>query len=455
MQRDTIISIATATATMSDVTMRRSKLIPGVIIRCLFLLGCLSSSRRYGIGSSSGVSVEALVPICFDSIVEPRTPYRRNYLRKSRNGSIKSDSSSLSGKAPARFSENADGPLYVNDRCINCAACSMFAPSVFARESKTEGRYHIVSKQPTSDGDIDESRAALAACPVAAIRVDRHADGAGKPSADQLAIGPKFDGRPPPFPRPISTSLPDVHFVGHHSSKSFGAVPYLVATSPSPPSAEPTWIMVDTPRYSESAVRVVESLTGPEGPSRLVLTHVDDTADHGRWKDRYPNLRRIFHAGDLGVHNWIGDESLEDVEILLESRSSDAALQYFDLEGRPIGDDGDHEVVLVHTPGHSPGSVALLKRPGDRGNSPGVLFSGDTYAYTTREGGHMSGFPNYGDDQRLQAKILPLLLDLDWKILAPGHGHVRDYTLLHHQDNDGDIREVEMEVAIEELSRYY
>ncbi|VEU41728.1 unnamed protein product [Pseudo-nitzschia multistriata] len=391
-----------------------------------------------------------------------------------------SSSSFLTANAPRRFTENAYGPLYVNDRCINCAACSMFAPSVFSRESKTEG-HHIVSKQPVTEKEIEESRAALAACPVAAIRVDKkqeeHAASAEENSsapsgsvASQLAINPKFNGRPLPFPKLISPNLSDVFFVGHHNSKSFGAAPYLLSSLS---NTEPTWIMVDTPRYSESAVRAVESLTGSIGPSYLVLTHVDDTADHNSWKDKYPNLKRIFHAGDLGTHNWIGDETLEDVEILLTARSSDRSLQYFDLKGNPIDNETDgsnHDVVLVHTPGHSPGSIALLKRasPSINGsestkNAHGVLFSGDTYSYTTREGGHMSGFPLYGNDARLQSKILPLLLDLDWNILAPGHGHVRDYTLIQESQQQQqlqgtkvfiDSREKEMEAAIEELSRY-
>ena len=67
----------------------------------------------------------------------------------------------------------------------------------------------------------------------------------------------------------------------------------------------------------------------------------------------------------------------------------------------------------------------------------------------------MSGFPRYGNDQELQSKILPLLLDLDWQVLAPGHGHVRDYTLREDQTSSTDARITEMEDAIEELSHYF
>ena len=107
--------------------------------------------------------------------------------------------------------------------------------------------------------------------------------------------------------------VPDVYWVGHHNSASFGAIPYLFRTH------DNKWIMVDTPKYGSSAIRAVTSLTGPKGPDFLVLTHVDDTADHLQWANHFaPILRRIFHSGDLGRHNWLGDKTLEDVEVLAE-----------------------------------------------------------------------------------------------------------------------------------------
>lgn len=353
--------------------------------------------------------------------------------------------------APRRFPDNAQGPLYVNDHCINCSACSMFAPSIFSRDTKGD-THHFVSKQPMTELEIEESRAALVACPVAAIRVENKKE--KLPLASQFAIKPDLNGRSIPFPRPVSPNVPDVHFVGYHNPRSFGAAPYLLKVPPSSSDSEPTWILVDTPAYSKRAVEAVESLTGPDGPSHLVLTHVDDTADHNRWKERFPNMKRIFHARDLGKANWVGDETLEDVEILLESRSSDQELQHFDLNGTPIGSDNSEPVVLVHTPGHTPGCISVLKKPTDAG-TPGVLFTGDTYTYTTRGGGHGSGMPRYNkEDHKLQSKILRLLIDLDWQVLAPGHGHARDYTLLAG-DSEGDLRKAELEEGIKELSRYF
>ena len=318
----------------------------------------------------------------------------------------------------------------------------MFAPTVFSRRDPRDGA-HIVHHQPESEEEIDQARAALAACPVAAIRVetnaDRHHRGLDPPSpeaqalAPKLALNPKFNGLELPFPRPIvykSSSTGNdqdediVYHVGHHNENSFGGCPYLFSiTSNGSNDDDKIWIMVDTPRYSKSAVQTIESLTGEgRGPDYLFLTHVDDTADHGKWREHYPNLKRIFHSGDLGRHNWLGDSTLNDVEILLEGKSEDdpsVPLQLFTLDGRPVAstDDVPHEkVLIVHTPGHSPGSISLWKRPTlseSQTYSQGVLFTGDTYSFTTRGGGRMTGFPRYGNNRSQQARVLPRLLDLE------------------------------------------
>jgi len=74
--------------------------------------------------------------------------------------------------SPKRLEENVDGILYVNDRCINCAACSNFAPTVFERNSDIYK--HVVFHQPNIDkeDELESARAAMQACPVNAIKVD-------------------------------------------------------------------------------------------------------------------------------------------------------------------------------------------------------------------------------------------------------------------------------------------
>jgi glyoxylase-like metal-dependent hydrolase (beta-lactamase superfamily II)/ferredoxin len=344
--------------------------------------------------------------------------------------------------APKRLQDNTDGVLFVNDRCINCSACSQFAPSVFERS----GSHHVVHTQPQTESDIENARAALAACPVAAIRVEtaahRHHRGEAQLTeqeenlAKNLALSSKLNGRDMPFPRKL---VGNVWFLGHHNEASFGATPYLTNTVDT--NGNIMWIMVDTPKFSNSAVKAVTGLTGPNGPDYLLLTHVDDTADHGKWREEFPNLKRIFHSGDLGRHNWIGDRSLEQVEILLEGKSDDDELAAFDLHGNLLTPEqiDANRVVIYSTPGHSPGSISMLH------NDAEVLFTGDTLAFSTRTN-TLSGFPRYGNNRRLQAETLAKLERLKFQVIAPGHGHVRDYRL-SQQDFANEMQEAREELV--------
>lgn len=351
-------------------------------------------------------------------------------------------------------------------KCINCAACNSFAPETFDRSASTSS-FHVVKQQPSTEVQILQARAALAACPVAAIRVETKAErrhrAIDKDSVEQdwrqsdedlvklMALNDK-NGLKHPFPRPFleqECRVSNVYWTGYHNEASFGATPYLFKTSH---KGKDTWIMVDTPRHSIQAVRAVTSLTGIEGPDYMFLTHIDDTADHGKWAQEFPNLKRIFHSGDLGRYNWIGDKTLEQVEVLLpnQARSGKHLLAYT-LDGETLPDDwfsseATHPVVILHTPGHSPGSITLYKLPNE--SEPGVLFTGDTYAFTSRDGGRMTGFPRYGRDLRLQSESIRHFLELDWDVIAPGHGHPRDYREI---PNKSEAQMQEMQVAIEEL----
>lgn len=297
--------------------------------------------------------------------------------------------------------------------------------------------------------DLESARAALAACPVAAIRIE-HCVGENE---SELKSSLSF-GKEAPFPRPIhNTSNLGVYYLGHHNDASFGATPYFILGK-SPDGCDIT-VMVDVPRFSASAVRAVRSLT-PRGPNYMFLTHVDDTADHNSWVMEFPSLKRIFNSGDLGRHNWIGDTTLNNVEILLKDRRTKGGLLAWDIEGNQLQDEellqeamDEHQFVILHTPGHSPGSISLLFRPQSYGS--GVLFTGDTYAWTTRNGGHMSGFPQYGNNLQEQMKTLRIFGSLvdRWNVIAPGHGHPRFYG---DESNERKLRE--LSVAIEELNSH-
>ncbi|CAB9524644.1 Lactamase_B [Seminavis robusta] len=387
--------------------------------------------------------------------------------------------------APKRLEENVEGVVYVNEKCINCAACSNFAPSVFRRADRDYA--HIVHRQPETKEEILDARAAMAACPVAAIRSEtlaqrrhRMPDNNNSKQAvrdswteqdeelvRQMALSPKVNGLELPFPRPLmhhdatttnnnndNNNIRNVYNVGHHNEDSFGATPYLVQATF---QGQSVWILVDTPRFGKSAMEAVTQITGPNGPDYMFLTHVDDTADHDKWAAEYPSLKRIFHAGDTGRHNWRRDEALNDVEIMLPVPSTSSTKAAYALDGTPLSSaawyndflqDPDTNVVILHTPGHSPGSITLWKKPDN--DQPGIIFTGDHYAFTTRTG-RMSGFPRYGNNLQLQAESLQGLLDLEWDVVAPGHGHPRDYS--QEGDNKDDLKKTEMEEALMDLHK--
>jgi glyoxylase-like metal-dependent hydrolase (beta-lactamase superfamily II) len=259
-----------------------------------------------------------------------------------------------------------------------------------------------------------------------------------KELAAAMALSPKKNNMDMPFPRPL---LPDVYFVGYHNEGSFGATPYLTEAKF---GEDLVWVMVDSPRFSKLSKEAVVSLTGPKGPDYLLLTHVDDTAGHQDWKEEFPSMKRIFHAGDLGVHNWVGDTSLENVEILLPNvKSNGENLTMYSLNGTVL-EKQDDDVVILHTPGHSPGSISLFQK------SHRVLFTGDHYAFTTRTM-QMTGHPNYGNDLQKQTSTLRRLLDYEWDVIAPGHGHHKDYRLV---DNKEQVKRDDVERAIDEMKKH-
>ena len=73
---------------------------------------------------------------------------------------------------------------------------------------------------------------------------------------------------------------------------------------------------------------------------------------------------------------------------------------------------GKFMLEVIHTPGHTLGSVCLFER------KTGILFSGDTIF---ADG---IGRMDLGGDEMLMRKSLELVGKLGWKILCPGHGRI-------------------------------
>ncbi|MEV0217337.1 MBL fold metallo-hydrolase [Micromonospora sp. NPDC050695] len=88
-------------------------------------------------------------------------------------------------------------------------------------------------------------------------------------------------------------------------------------------------------------------------------------------------------------------------------------------------DDGDrinlggHVLTVLHLPGHTPGSIALLEE------RSGTLYSGDI----VYDGALIDDLPN--SDVAAYRRSLEFLADLDVSVVHPGHGHSFDRTRLH------------------------
>lgn len=64
----------------------------------------------------------------------------------------------------------------------------------------------------------------------------------------------------------------------------------------------------------------------------------------------------------------------------------------------------------------------------------------------------MTGMGRYGNNLRVQAETLPLLLDLDWQVIAPGHSHPRDYRSVGNKGIQKAVQKEELSIAVEDLA---
>src|SRR5690349_25098204 len=79
---------------------------------------------------------------------------------------------------------------------------------------------------------------------------------------------------------------------------------------------------------------------------------------------------------------------------------------------------GGRVLTVLHLPGHTPGSIALLEE------RTGTLYSGDI----VYDGGLIDNLPN--SDVAAYRRSMQFLADLDVSVVHPGHGHSFDRTRL-------------------------
>ncbi|EEE58104.1 hypothetical protein OsJ_08980 [Oryza sativa Japonica Group] len=211
----------------------------------------------------------------------------------------------------------------------------------------------------------------------------------------------RVDGKAAVAAQPISDehrtkALQGVYLCGYHSQDSYGATSYLLTH----PDGN---ILVDSPRYTTKLAENIEKLGGAR---YMFLTHMDDVADHRKWAERL-KCERIIHSGDV-----------EDVTADVEWK----------LTGNGPWDIGaDFE--LIHTPGHTEGSVCLFYKPVK------ALFTGDHVA-KSEESDDLDLFLMYSKQSvGLQLDSMRKLLKLDFEWFLPGHGYRIHYKDVRAKDS--------------------
>lgn len=251
----------------------------------------------------------------------------------------------------ARIPHNAPGAFYVDASCIDCSKCQQVAPAHFARR---DGRSHVVV-QPVSEAEQAACLNAIAACPVSAI------------GDDGLT----------PLPITVRRLLPDLWSLSPASPLTDGAAAYLLVRAAGN-------VMVDVPAYDRALLTAVEDLGGI---ATIIVTHEDNLGEIELFQAHF-GCEVVMHAAEAEAAPWGVD------------RPFDAPLSL------------DRDLLVVPTPGHTPGSSCVLWR-----RNGGCLFTGD-HLLPTSEGLAPVRF-DWTHDWATQLAAVTTLLALPWQHAFP------------------------------------
>lgn len=220
-----------------------------------------------------------------------------------------------------------------------------------------------------------------------------------------------------PLPAPGQTpgsEMRDIFFNGSATEPSFGCASWLLLHR----GPDPMGIMVDVPRFSRPLLKSIEALAEPVGGVKYIfLTHRDDVFNHERWAEALPGVKRIIHRGDVRI-----SQRTDECEVQL----ADEQLPFSLTEGCEI----------LHVPGHTEGSLALLHRPTES------IFTGDHLSYYARQG-VITADPSickHSWDEQIAS--VERLADVPFLHMYPGHG-------MHCHFDDAEDRMRKMRRATE------
>ncbi|MDK2893006.1 MBL fold metallo-hydrolase [Methanohalophilus sp.] len=178
-------------------------------------------------------------------------------------------------------------------------------------------------------------------------------------------------------------------------------------------------ILIDTSIDTEGLIKLIEEKIPIEQLELIVLTHChfDHTAS-------VPEIVRRSHAR-VGIHK-------VDAKCVSDTEKSVAYLFHKDApainidevyENGDVIDIGNGEKLeIIHTPGHTKGSICLYERKSKSLFSGDTIFSSGGVGRTDFEGGSVEEL----------TKSIEKITKLDVEILYPGHGPITTDNANHH-----------------------
>mmetsp|Transcript_34117 Transcript_34117/g.77050 ORF Transcript_34117/g.77050 Transcript_34117/m.77050 type:complete len:230 (-) Transcript_34117:20-709(-) len=203
--------------------------------------------------------------------------------------------------------------------------------------------------------------------------------------------------------------------------------------------------MVGVPRFNARLAQAIEALGGVE---YLILPSKGLESGHIAWRTRFPDLVRVIHRHDLGPLTMTSQSGpTAEPEQVLQG----AGPWELEAGGEQADDDGSGGgmVRIVHTPGHTFGSLSVWYEGASVGPATGqveavgreaALFTGATLgvgklkpgALDSNEGGALdprlgrnaAGIPRHSASLRKLAdpEVVP-----DWQWLLPAYGPRRRF----------------------------
>jgi glyoxylase-like metal-dependent hydrolase (beta-lactamase superfamily II) len=176
-------------------------------------------------------------------------------------------------------------------------------------------------------------------------------------------------------------------------------------------------VVIDT-GTSGNAKKIIEYIqkigNHPQEVSMIVLTHyhMDHSGSAKDLKD-LTNAKVAVHVDDADFV--AGKKPLPKPKNIL-MRAASSFINFTPVQVDIILKDGDTigNLTVIHTPGHTPGSIALLDAQRK------ALFVGDTLRF---DGSKVTGAPEHftWDEDKVEESIQKIVM-LDFEVMLPGHG---------------------------------